>query len=336
MAGPGGGGGGGSFRGGGGGGSFRGGGGGSFGGGYRGGYHHHHRPGFYGPRYGMFGFGPRWYRPYYGGYYGGGGCLGGLLGIIMLPFILILLAAVMLLSSVGTAFGAVASGGVVQYNEAAIQNYANENYIDLYGSNENNILLIFTVDENREDLPICLAWVGDHLHRTVRTSFGGKGSPFNSAVDQSIPKDYQFAFTQGLSDIVGIMEDYIAARNLSSSFSFSTRPDPNAQSMLINRSDLSINAETVEMALEHFTETTDIPISIIVDEDVNVYGKRVPADAWFTVIVALVLIGFAIYLIVRNILDKKQAKKNGGNGNGGNNGNNGGYYDAGTGNYYAN
>ncbi len=325
MAGPGGGGSGGSFRGGGGGGSFRGGGGGSFGGGGFGGGHYH-RPGFYGPRFGMFGFGPRWYRPYYGGYYGGG-CLGGIFGLILFPIIIVLLAVVMLLSSVGTAFGAIASGGVVQYNEQSIQEYANKNYQDLYGTNENNILLIFTVDENREDLPICLAWVGDNIHRTVNNAFGGKGSQFANAVNQSIPEYYVNAFTKGLSDTVEIMEEYVASKNLTSSFKYdNTRPSSDAESVLINRSGLSINSDSVNMALESFTETTEIPLSIIVAEDVDVYGKSIPVGAWMTFIISLALIGLAIWLFVRNILDKKQAKKNGTYNNGrNNNSGNGGF-----------
>jgi hypothetical protein len=81
------------------------------------------------------------------------------------------------------------------------------------------------------------------------------------------------------------------------------------------------------MALESFTEMTDIPLSIIVAEDVDVYGKSIPMGAWLTFIASLALIGVAIWLFVRNLLDKKQAKKNGyNNGNGNTNGyNNGGY-----------
>ena len=333
MAGPGGGGSGGSFRGGGGGGSFRGGGG-SFGGGYGGG--HYHRPGFYGPRFGMFGFGPRWYRPYYGGYYGGG-CLGGLLGLVFLPFIIIILAVVMLLSSVGTAFGAIASGGIVQYNEEAIQSYADENYVELYGNNENNILLIFTVDEKREDLPICLAWVGDNISRKVNYAFGGKGSQFESAVNDSIPKYYVNAFTQGLSNTVEIMEEYVVLNDLDSFKYDTTRPAADADSILINRSGLSIDATVVNMALESFTEMTDIPLSIIVAEDVDVYGKSIPMGAWLTFIASLALIGVAIWLFVRNLLDKKQAKKNGYTREGSNNGrgnNTNGYNNGGYGNGY--
>ena len=332
MAGPGGGGFGGSFRGGGGGGSF-GGGGGSFGGGGFGGGHYH-RPGFFGPGFGMFGFGPRWYRPYYGGYYGGG-CLGGLFGLILLPFIIIILAVVMLLSSVGTAFGAIANGGVVQYNEEAIQDYANDNYLELYGTNENNILLIFTVDEKREDQPICLTWVGDNIGRKVNYAFGGKGSQFEAAVNASIPKYYVNAFTQGLSNTVEIMEEYVVDNNLESFKYDTTRPAANAESVLINRSGLSIDAVSVNMALESFTEMTEIPISIIVAEDVDVYGKSIPVGAWMTFIISLVLIGVAIWLFVRNLLDKRQAKKNGYTGN--NNGrgkNTDGYNNGGYGNGY--
>ncbi len=328
MAGPGGGGGGGSFRGGGGGGSFRGGGG-SFGGGGYGGHHHHHyhRPGFYGPRFGMFGFGPRWYRPYYGGSLGGG-LMGGLFALIFLPLILIFIASILLFSSIGTAFKSVAEGGVVQYNERTVQDYAKENYAELYGANENNILIIVTVDENREDLPIWLPWVGDNVGANINLAFGGKDSAFGNAVDNFIPAEYSNAFAGGLSNIVLAMEEYVTSKNYTSFKFQNSRPDPDAPSVLVNRSELDINPETVNLALEQFEENTDIPISIIVAEDIDVYGKSIPTSAWITVIISVVLIGLAIWLFVRNMLDKRQAKKNGGNqsGNGFDGNQNGDYF----------
>ena len=129
------------------------------------------------------------------------------------------------------------------------------------------------------------------------------------------------------------MADRIEALRLDSSFidpSIGTK----TSSHLTNKSNLSMDTSHTDKALKEFTERTGIPLVVVVNEDVNVFGKTQNGSDWFTVILSLALIGLAIYLIVRNILDRRQAKKNGGNGNNGNNG--GGYYDAGTGNYYSN
>ena len=146
MPGPGGGSRGGGFGGGSRGGGFGGGGsrGGGFGGGSRGfgggfgGPHHHHHYGYWGPR-----------RPFFGGWYGrgyGGGCLGGLLGILLLPIILLLVVSILLVSIVGSAVANVANGGSIYYDEAAFQQYADDQYaaeFSSYSNYENNILIVF-------------------------------------------------------------------------------------------------------------------------------------------------------------------------------------------------
>lgn len=311
MAGPGGGGNGGGFRGGGGGsfGGFRGGGG--YGGGYGGHYGHYHRgPRFY-PGFGMFGFGPRWYRPYYGGYYGGG-CLGGLVGLIFLPIILILFAAIMLTSSVGTAFSAVANGGIVQYDEMKFQSYADTQYKDAFGTgatSEDNILLVFGLDEERQQ-PYIIAWVGDNIHRNITGAFGNERTKFGQVVNAELPVNYDNVMSKSLSNIVLDMSDYITGLQLESSFDYATLGD-RADSYLVNKSTLSISDVTVNGALERFTEATEIPMVIVVAEAEDIFGKTIPMNAWITIIIALGLIGLAVWLFVRNILDKRQAKKNG-------------------------
>lgn len=306
MAGPGGGGNGGGFRGGG-GGSF-----GGFGGG-SGGYHrpYHRGPRFYGPGFGMFGFGPRWYRPYYGGYYGGG-CLGGLVGLVFLPLFLILFAAIMLFSSVGTAFSAVANGGVVQYDEMKFQSYADSQYKEAFGTgdtSEDNILLVFGLDEERQQ-PYVIAWVGDNIHRNITNAFGNERTKFGQTVNNNLPTNYDNAMSKSLSNIVLDMGDYIDALNLSSSFDYDTEGQ-RRDSYLVNKSTLSISEQTVNNALDQFTAQTEIPMVIVVAEAEAIFGKTIPMGSWITIIIALGLIGLAIWLFVRNILDKKQAKKNG-------------------------
>lgn len=328
MAGPGGGGAGGGFRGGG-GGSFGGftGGGGSFGGG---GYHgHHHRgPRFYGP--GLFGFFPMWRRPYYGGYYGGG-CLGGLAGLIIMPVLIIVLAVVMLFSSVGEAFSAVANGGVVQYDEMKFQSYAAEQYSAAFDDNENNILLLFALDEERER-PYIIAWVGDYLDRRITGAFGDQRTKFGQTVDAELPTNYDNALTISLSNIAAEMAEYIDDLGLESSFKYGTRPDEDASSYLVNRSTLSINETTVNMALEEFTEITEIPIVIAVAEAEEVFGKSIPIGSWITIILAIAMIGFAVWFIIKGIKARREAKgqnnytngRNSKNSDGGYNGDRGG------------
>lgn len=335
MAGPGG-----SFKGGGsygGGGSFSGGGRGYGGYGGYGGHRGHYHGGyfFYGPRFGMFGFGPRWYRPYYGGYYGGG-LFGGLFALLMLPIILVLVAAVMLLSSVGTAFSAVANGGVVQFNETKFEEFAGAEYASAFGTNENNILLVVSVPEDYEEAMDFITYRGDYLNQYILDATAGQGSAIDSIVKNTVPKKYDNAMTQALAGVTEKLAYHIEGLNLKSSFRYDTQPDPNAESYLVNKSQLEINETTVNLALNYFTETTDVPMVIVVADAEDIFGRTIPLGAWVTIIIALALIGIAVWLFVRNLLDKRQAKKNGfgkgdkNNSSGGYNNGNGNWYNSGN------
>ena len=146
---------------GGGGGSF-GGGGRGFGGGGRGfgGGPHYHRPHYHG---GWF-FGPRYH------YYGGGGCLGGLMGLLLAPIILIMFAVLLIISMFGSAFNLVTTGGNLTYDENIFQDYANEQYAAEFGMTkdyEDNLLLVFAVEDDEYYEYAYIAWCGDHLNQKI-------------------------------------------------------------------------------------------------------------------------------------------------------------------------
>ncbi len=302
MAGPGGG-----SRGGGGGrgGSF-GGGGGFGGGGRRGG-------GFGGPRGPMFrprpmfgmGWGWGWRRgPYY---YGGGGCLGGLLGMLMLPFLLVLLAIVLVISALGSSLMLLKDGGMVPYNEETFQDYANDQYYQAFGGQsgvEDNILIVFLTAENNYDY-CYIGWVGDHVHGDVNYLFGAEGTALGNAISSSVPENYKYSLDSNLAMVTERMASAINRLQLRSNF----RCDEShgaAQSKLINHSALPITGETVNMALEQFTEETGISIAIVVDEMEDVFGKSMPTSAIITLVIAGAVVIFAGYMVIRAIIQKKK------------------------------
>ena len=280
MAGPGGGAGGGGF---GGGGSRGGGGFGGGGGGFRGGYHGGYRGGFF--------FGPRYY---------GGGCAGGLLGMIFLPAIVILLAAVFLISSIASAFSIAGQGGIVEYDETAFQDYANAVYEDAYGARsgyEDNVLIVFTTNETNDEY-YCIAWVGDHVARDINYMFGGSSSDFGRAINSSInQQSYKYSLDSNLADVVETLADKAVLKNLTNSHT--CKEDQGGESRLINKSELDLSHEEVEGALEYFTEKTGIPISIVVDEEEDVFGKHMPFSVIFTIIISIVVMAVAAFALFK-------------------------------------
>ena len=255
---------------------------------------------FGGPMFGGWGWrrrGPR--------FYGGGGCLGGLLGMLMLPFLLVIMAIVLVFSSLASSFTILSDGGIVPYNEETFQDYANEQYLAEYGSSEDGIVVVFLTAENHYDFRY-IGWVGNHVDTNVNYLFGGEGSPLGTEIHSAVPENYKYSLSSNLTGVTNRMAARAAAVN---SGYICQETQDGMKSHLVNRSTLSLDAETVNMALTAFTEQTGIPMTIVVDEMEDVFGKEIPFSVIFTLILAGGIVIVAIVLIVKAV----RARKRGGN-----------------------
>jgi uncharacterized membrane protein len=284
MPGPGGGGRGGGF----GGGSF--GGGGGFGGG------------------GHRGYG--YYRPYGFGFFGLGG---GLLSIFLMPFILILFAAIILFTVVFGAFGSIAEGGVTDYQEKQFQDYADAEYYKAFGDStayEDNILLVFLTNEDADNY-YCIAWVGDHIKPQINELFGNEQTALGTAMYQSINMNgYWYSLDSNLALAVSKMTDYVTAKGISS-FNCNEQ-HVQVDSKLINYGTFNLSEETVNSALEDFTAETGITMSIVVNDMDEVFGVDYSSMIWGIVLVAL-FVGLAIFFIVKGVRNRHRNSYDDGN-----------------------
>lgn len=305
------------------GGSF-GGGGGFSGGGGRGG-------GFGGPG------GPR--RPYYGGYYGGwgrrrygyyggGGCLGGIMSLMLLPIILVFFAIMLIFSSIaslGAAFGDVAGGGSVTYQETIMQDYADQQYSQAFGSSkayEDNILIVFLVDEDLYQYQY-IAWVGDHVQKDINLMFGNNQTELGRVLSASIGENFKYSLDSNLAIAIETMEERIVSKELDSSFKCNEE-HVQVASKVVNKTALPLTEATINDALAQFTENTGIPLVIVIEDSQDVFGKQIAASSILTLLFAGVLLVVAIVLIVKTV--KKSKNGNNGEANGQSNQSNGSYY----------
>lgn len=277
MPGPGGGGRGGGF----GGGSF--GGGGGFGGG------------------GHRGYG--YYRPYGFGFFGLGG---GLLSIFLMPFILILFAAIILFTVVFGAFGSIAEGGVTDYQEKQFQDYADAEYYKAFGDStayEDNILLVFLTNEDADNY-YCIAWVGDHIKPQINELFGNEQTALGTAMYQSINMNgYWYSLDSNLALAVSKMTDYVTAKGISS-FNCNEQ-HVQVDSKLINYGTFNLSEETVNSALEDFTAETGITMSIVVNDMNEVFGVDY-SSMIMGIIMVILFVGLAVFFIVKGVKNRKR------------------------------
>ncbi len=283
------------------GGSF---GGGGFGGGRGGGFGGGFRPRGY---YGGFGFWPR-------RYYGGGGCLGGLMGMLLMPILLVVIAVAFIISSFGMAFGDIASGGSVTYKEEVMQDYADSQYAQIFSGSsayEDNLLLVVLVDEDYYTFQY-IAWLGDHIAGDIHMMFGNNQTELGRAMSTYIGTNYKYSLDSNLALTVEHMQKRIEAKGLESSFRC-TEAHTGVESRMYNNTSLSLTASTVDDALKAFTESTGIPIAIVIEYSENVFGRQIALRSIMTALVAVVLIIVAVVMFVKRYKQSKGKQNNSGN-----------------------
>lgn len=319
------------------------GGGGSRGGGYRGGGYH---GGPRGPRrrrrWGWgFGWGPGFF---WGPGYYAGGLFGAIMGIMLLPVILVVIAAFILFAAIGGAVGAASSDGVIRYEEKDFQDYANSQYSEAFGSStayEDNILLVFVTTKDADGLAY-IAWVGDHINLQINNAFdANNNSAFQRAIASNLSsQDYWYTLGSGIARTVNSMTQAVASLGAPSFENGNAVCNDTAHvqvsSYLVNKTDFSVPEATVNEALEAFTAETEIPIVVVVDNAESVFGVDYSAKI-VGIVICVVLVVIALLLVAAGVRRYRKYKNNGG-GKGGdaseNTGANRGSYNGGTNNPY--
>ena len=284
---------------------------------------------------------PHFHRPYHTGWhprprhYGGGngGCLNGLCSLILLPIILIFVAVIMLISLIGSNFtiqrepvdlNDYDSGLSIQYDEYVFQDYTNGQYEAVFGSSsayEDNIMLVFLTEDDEYYDYCYIAWVGDHIHPDINYLFGSD-TELGQAIGDSVNEtSYKYSLDADLAREVQTMTDHITSLGLSSSFQCN-EDHIKTRSYLINDSTLELTEDTVNSALQDFTDATGIPMVIVVEDMTDVFDSdqsfsgfedeiisidipKSPRVSAFSVFICISLIVLAVWLIVRAVRKRR-------------------------------
>ena len=229
-------------------------------------HHHHHGPHFWGPRR----------RVYIGGGFGGG-CF----TAIVMTLFCIFLALWLFLPDEGITINL---GEEEMYNEATMQDYANDKYMQYFGSSsavEDNILLVFLTNEACDGY-YTIAWVGDNINDEINNMFG-EYTEYGEALYNNVDEYFAYSFDSDLADVVDEMTQHIAASGLDSSFYWESDRTNLADSKFINLTSMDLTTEIVHRAITDFTDKTGIPMVIVVDSAEEVFGVVTTTDNTVTV-----------------------------------------------------
>ncbi len=229
----------------------------------------------------------------------------------MAPFILLMVVAIMMFGVVGSALSNAANGGIISYDEATFQAYADREYYKAFGNSdatEDNILIVVLTNEESDGY-YCIAWVGDNIKDDINLMFGDETTPFGQSMIASVPDYYAYSLDSNLATVMNTMSNKIAKLGLESSFKKTYSHANSPESHLVNYTELSLTEATVNDALESFTEETDIPVVIVVEDMEDVFGKNIPVEDIFILLVLGVLGVVAIVNIVRVVKNRSKFKQ---------------------------
>ena len=225
------------------------------------------------------------------------------------PIIMIAFAFIMIMSALGTLF----SGGSLQYDEKDFQRYAMSQYNAEFGNTgdayEDNILIAFLTSEEAHGYE-CIAIVGDNIKRDINLMFGNQYTEFGIAMQYNVDyDDHTYSLSSGLAGVMEAMTREVENLGLSSSFYDEYSHAGSPESHVVNNSSLSINAKTIERSLVDFTNKTDIPVVIVIDDMDNVFETGFSRDNLITITIGLLFLGVAVFLIVQAVKGYKERKK---------------------------
>lgn len=237
--------------------------------------------------------------------------------MLMMPFIMLLVAGTFLFMTIGSSFGALASGGRVVYDEAAFQDYANREYAAAFGGSsayEDNLLLVFLTNEDADGY-YSIAWIGDNVKTEISNMFGDETTPYGVAVLGSVSNEYYaYSLDTNLASVMEIMTAHVTRLGLDGSFKKQSDHSAMTEPQLKNYTALALNEATVEDALAEFTSATHIPVVIVVEDMEVVFGKSLTSGDLSGIVLSIGFIALAIFLIVKAVKEKQRFGKNGNQG----------------------
>ena len=216
----------------------------------------------------------------------------------------------MITSTVSSAFSTVTRGGVSTYNEYQLQDYADSQYAAEFGSTEDyedNLLIVFLVEDEEYYDYTFIAWVGDHVNPKINDMFGSNQTKFGRAIQNSAINSttYKYSLDSGIASVMTTMQGHVSALDLDSSYTCKNN-EHNYKSHLTNKTSLDLTESTVNSALEEFTAKTGIPVVVVVEDIEDVFPKEIGFMDMVIVIISIGMIIGAIVLIVKAVKASKK------------------------------
>ena len=190
------------------------------------------------------------------------------------------------------------------YDENAIQDYADGQYSAIFGSSdayEDNILLVILAEDEEYYDYAYIAWVGDHIDMKITDMFGNQYTQLGQSVNARLGvSSYKYSIGKNIAQIITDMENEVSALGLSSSF-YCNEEREGAIVKLVNNTEMEISPEMVEASVDRFTQSTGIPMAVVVEDMGDVFRRTGTLFSMLPVIiVAIIIIAIVVALFKKN------------------------------------
>ena len=205
-----------------------------------------------------------------------------------------------------------------EYNAKAINTFADEQYAAAFGLTEDfedHLLFVFLTDAECYDY-YYIAWMGDHIERDVAELFGNNQTALGRALEASINvQSYEYSLDSDLATAFRHMANQVAALGHEDNYTCAA-PAHEVTSHVVNRTALPLTEQTLNAALEEFTEKTGITAVVVVEDMTDVLGglqagthAETSTSIGYSSLLILPVIAVAVVLVVLVVRSQKGKPK---------------------------
>ena len=193
----------------------------------------------------------------------------------------------------------------VRYNEKRFIEYAEECYIEEFKDSkayEDNLLIVVLTDRSYNEC-YYISYVGNHIEDKISDIFGNENSEFGQMMNFEFSSNYRYSFDKDISTVMNTCMYRIISKKLEDSFTCDEIHE-NVDSYIVNKTKIEFDEAIVNESLNKFTEKTDIPVVIVLDNARNVFYPGLSNVTIFTGGLFLSMAALFTFLLIRAIKKK--------------------------------
>lgn len=192
-----------------------------------------------------------------------------------------------------------------KYNEERFREYASACYEEEFNveeAHEDNLLIVILTQKGYNEC-YYISYVGNHVKDNVCNLFGNERSEFGKLMNFTFSSNYRNSLDTKIIEVMNVMIYQVKSNASTDSFTCD-ESHIKVESHITNKTNLEIDETKVNEALANFTEETEIPVTIVVDKDINVFRNGISNSTIILGFITFGLAGLSVLFTIRAIKKK--------------------------------